>query len=131
MAATAPTSRGPALLCYDGSDAARDAIEQAGAVLGGGPAVVLTVWESLGSALLRSPFPRASEFAREAREISEDVVDAMDAGTAGRARATADEGVELAHAAGFDARALAHRALGRVAERAEVTVWQAVLDVAE
>lgn len=125
------TSRGPALLCYDGSDAARGAIERAGAVLAGGSALVLTVWESLGSALLRAPFPKRAELGRDVREISEDVVDALDAGTADWARATAAEGVEIAMASGFEARALPRRALGRMAERAEVTIWQAVLEVAE
>jgi hypothetical protein len=42
------------LLSYDGSDAARRAIERAGQLLGGGEAIVLTVWESLGSAILRN-----------------------------------------------------------------------------
>ena len=36
------------LLCYDGSESARRAIERAGVVLMEGPAIVLTVWESLG-----------------------------------------------------------------------------------
>jgi hypothetical protein len=53
----------PALLCYDGSDAARRAIERAGRVLGGGPATVLTVWESVGSAF---PAPPAAHGARAA-----------------------------------------------------------------
>jgi hypothetical protein len=35
--------RGPVLLSYDGSDAARRAIERAGQLLGGGEAIVLTV----------------------------------------------------------------------------------------
>ena len=38
--------RGPVLLCYDGSDNARQAIERAGQLLGGGEAVVLTVWRA-------------------------------------------------------------------------------------
>ena len=45
---------GPVLLGYDGSDAARGAISSAGRVLGGGEAVVVTVWESVGSAILRN-----------------------------------------------------------------------------
>jgi hypothetical protein len=56
--------RRPALLCYDGSDYARRAIEQAAAVLDCGPAVVLTVWESIGPAL-RHPIPAVAEFGRE------------------------------------------------------------------
>jgi hypothetical protein len=36
---------GPLLLCYDGSEDARHAIERAGALLGGRQALVLTVWQ--------------------------------------------------------------------------------------
>ena len=52
----APTDEvlGPALLGYDGSDAARGAIASASRVLGGREAVVVTVWESVGSAILRN-----------------------------------------------------------------------------
>ncbi len=124
--------RRPALLCYDGSDYARRAIEQAGAVLDGGPAVVLTVWESIGPPALRHPIPAVAEFGREFREeTSKDVVEALDAETAAWARATAAEGAELARGSGFDARPVAHRALGRPAERIEATVWQAVIDIAD
>ena len=118
-----------ALLCYDGSEPARRAIERAGAVLGGGPALVVTVWESVGSVVLRR-HPRTA-LGRELRDISADVVDDLDAGTAASAEATAAEGAELAAGAGFKAEALAHRAIARAGEREEVTVWQALLDVAD
>ena len=117
------------LLCYDGSEPARRAIERAGAVLGGGPAVVVTVWESVGSIVLRR-HPRTA-LGRELRDISRDVVDDLDAGTAASAEATAAEGAELAAAAGFEAQALARRAIAHAGERGEVTVWQALLDVAD
>jgi nucleotide-binding universal stress UspA family protein len=120
--------RGPVLLCYDGSDAATRAIERAGQLLGGGEAIVLTVWESPGSAILPSG---ATEFGSEARGIAEDVVDELDARTADAARASAAEGAALAAAAGFDARPLARRALARAAERTTVTVWRAVVDTAD
>ena len=126
-----PGERRPALLCYDGSDDAKRAIEHAAALLGGGPAIVLTVWESIGSMLLRHPFPGATELSRQVREISDEVVDELDADTAERAEATAVEGAELATTGGFEARPLARRALGRYAERAAVTVWQAVLETAD
>jgi nucleotide-binding universal stress UspA family protein len=119
----------PAVLCYDGSEPARRAIERAGALVGGGPAVVVTIWESVGSVVLRR-HPRTA-LGRELKEISAEVVDDLDAGTAGSAQATAEEGAEVAAAAGFDAEPLAHRAIARVGEREEVTVWQALLDVAE
>jgi nucleotide-binding universal stress UspA family protein len=119
------------LLCYDGSDAAGRAIERAGQILGGGEAIVLTVWESVGSAILRHAPSGASELARDARGVAEDVIAELDSGTAERAAETAREGAELAAAAGFDARPEARRALAQAAERAAVTVWRAVLDVAD
>lgn len=119
------------LLCYDGSEPARQAIERAGRVLGGGNAVVLTVWESVGSAILRHTPSEATELGREAKEISEDVVAELDASTEKRAQATAGEGAELAAAAGFDARPVAPRALARAVERDTATVWRAVLATAD
>jgi nucleotide-binding universal stress UspA family protein len=71
------------------------------------------------------------EFAREARGITEDVVEELDARTAKDARETAAEGVALAALAGFDGRPLAGRALARAAERTAVSVWRAILDVAD
>jgi hypothetical protein len=95
--------RGLVLLCYDGSDNARRAIERAGQLLGGGEAVVLTVCESLGSAILRRLQSARTELGREARGIAEDVVDELDASTADAARATPRDGAALATRAGFDA----------------------------
>lgn len=119
------------LLCYDGSETARRAIERAGQLLDGGPVVVLTVWESLGSAILRSLPSDKTEIGRDARGNAEDVVEELDASTADAARATASEGAALAAGAGFDARPLSRRALARAAERTAVSVWRAVLDVAD
>ena len=120
---------GPALLCYDGSEPARRAIEHAGGVLGSGPATVLTVWETVGSAFLRHR-PRTA-LGRELTAISADVVGELDSGTAESAEATAREGAEIAAAAGFQAKPLARRAIGRATEREDATVWQAILHAAE
>lgn len=119
------------LICYDGSDFAIHAIRQAARVLGGGPAIVVTVWESTGSALLRHPVPGRTELGREFREISEDVAGELDASTEQRAQATVNEGVDAARAAGFDAQPSARRALAAAAERRLTTVWRAILDAAE
>ena len=43
------------LICYDGSADARAAIADAGRVLSGHPAIVLTVWEPLSEILARTP----------------------------------------------------------------------------
>ncbi len=120
---------GPALLCYDGSPSAGRAIERAGAVLGGGPAVVLTVWEAVEAAVMHHPVLDRSESVRESREHSSEQVDAFEAEAAAWARATAAEGTELANAAGFGARARPHRACP--SERSEGTVWRAVLSVVD
>jgi nucleotide-binding universal stress UspA family protein len=121
----------PAVLCYDGSDPARRALEHAGAVLDGGPAVVLTVWESVASGVLRHGLPLPGEMGRETSTIAKDVVEQLDSGAAERARAVAAEGAELADAAGFAARPEARRALARAAERDTATVWHAILDFAD
>ena len=131
MNAAAKEVVGPVLVGYDGSDGARGAIASAGRLLGGREAVVLTVWESVGSALLRNLPSDASELGRDARGIAEDVVDELDAATAEGAAAMAAEGAALATTAGFAARSLARRALARAAERKAVTVWRAILDAAE
>lgn len=123
--------RGPVLLCYDGSHAARRAIERAGRVLGGGESVVLTVWESVGSVILRHAPAGETEFGRDARGIAEDVVAELDASRADHARATAAEGVALASTAGFNARPRDRRAVAEAGERDAVTVWRTVLDAAD
>lgn len=91
----------------------------------------MTVFESVGSALLRHSPSDKTELGREFQEISEDVVNELDAGAATRAQATADEGAEVARAAGFDARPVGRRALSKTAERNTATVWRAILDVAD
>jgi nucleotide-binding universal stress UspA family protein len=125
---------GPILLCYDASEGARWAIERAAAALPQGQAAVaLTVWESLGSPVLRHPAPAperlraAAEMARDINEVAGEVVEALDAEVRAAAEATAREGAELAGQAGFAARPVARRALGTWGERTETTVWQAIL----
>jgi nucleotide-binding universal stress UspA family protein len=87
----------PILICYDGSEHARAAIERAGELFEPGPAVVATVWSTLEeaapSALLALP----------AGVVTEAVSD-IDAATRDAAEAIAAEGAERAAAAGFDAR---------------------------
>ena len=122
---------GPLLLGYDGSEGAQEAIASAGRVLAGREAIVVTVWESVGSAILRHLPSGATELGRDARGIAEDVVKELDTATAEGAEAVAAEGAALATTAGFLARPEARRALARAAERDAVTVWRAILDAAE
>jgi nucleotide-binding universal stress UspA family protein len=84
------------LICYDGSADARAAITDAGRVLAGHPAIVLTVWEPIAEVLARTaagtalmaglntPMPADEEAETEAWRVAE-------------------EGAEIARAAGFDA----------------------------
>src|SRR5436305_10243202 len=84
----------PALPCDDGSPGARRAIGVAGGLLGGGPAVVLTVWQPLGLSLLApvsGTIARASGIGGEFDEVA-----------ANAASECAAQGVELARASGFD-----------------------------
>ena len=131
MRSMATNERGPVLLCYDGSDPAKRAIERAGQAVGSGEAIVLTVWESLGSAILRNLPSDATELGREARGIAEDVVDEVDTSTAEAAGVTAAEGAGLAAAAGFDAHPLTRRAVARATERTAITVWRTILELAD
>lgn len=114
----------PFLLCYDGSDFAKQAIRRAGELLPPGPAVVLTVWESVAKVALSHGLPGSFG-------VVEDVIEELDQSTLGAAEELAAEGAELAGAAGFQAEPLAHRALVRTGQREAVTIWEAIVDVAE
>jgi nucleotide-binding universal stress UspA family protein len=87
---------GAILIAYDGSKGAQAAIARAGAVLGGGRAVLATVWsplrEAAPAALLALP-----------AGVVDAAVDDIDAATEAHARDVAAEGAERARAAGFEA----------------------------
>jgi nucleotide-binding universal stress UspA family protein len=89
------------LLCDDGSEPARRAIAAAGELLGGGPALVLTVWEPYKPGLFQAvggTIALASGLAKEFDEVSLRM-----------ANECAAEGVKAAAAAGFDATPLVVR----------------------
>jgi nucleotide-binding universal stress UspA family protein len=93
---------GPALIGYDGSDGAKQAIAAAARLLAGRPALVVHVWSSpmkrsfVGSSLASVPIA-------ELHEIAGDLGDFF----AESARDMAEEGAALAREAGLDARGLA------------------------
>jgi nucleotide-binding universal stress UspA family protein len=95
--AAAP-AEGPALIAYDGSPAASEAIAAVGRLLPGRAALVVCAWESplrhslSGRALAATPLS-------EIREFSADLETWLREG----AEATVEEGVGLARAAGLDA----------------------------
>ena len=106
----------PVLLCFDGSDDAAHAIARAGVLLGPRRAVVLSVWEPVSvwqpydpATAITAPLSRLASNALGLDEIARDL-----------AQERANEGVELARRAGFDAES---RVAGGKA-------WRVICDVA-
>lgn len=89
-------SDGPVLLAYDGSDAAKAAIAEAGRLFGGGEAIVLSVWQSASAAASATVIAIPAGVARQAYEE-------LDREAEGQAGALVEEGAALAREAGFDA----------------------------
>ncbi|HEU6443510.1 MAG TPA: universal stress protein [Gaiellaceae bacterium] len=85
----------PLLLCYDGSEDAREAIEVAGRLFGSGRAVVLNVVESLSPAVFYGAEGDATEPPEGEVPLHVPTVEA--------ARRLVREGVALAEGAGFEA----------------------------
>lgn len=109
--------RRPALLCFDGSDGAADAITEAERVLRVGAAVVLTVWEPVAIwepydpvTIVSAPLSKLASRALDLDEIARDLAQERTA-----------EGVSRARAAGF-------RAEGRTEQG---RAWQTICEVAE
>ena len=89
------------LLCYDGSQESANAIARAGELLDARRAVVANVWLGISMMTLHAPLagPPAGAIAEGASMIDESDRD--------RSEKRVAEGVELAEAAGFDARPVA------------------------
>ncbi|MEA2409606.1 MAG: hypothetical protein QOC77_167 [Thermoleophilaceae bacterium] len=104
------------LICYDGSEDARAAIAQAGALFDGEPAIILTVWERFSDRLSRTPATLGMMAGMG------DTAD-IDEATRQGAQQTAEEGVGLARQAGLDASP-------RIVERA-FSISQAILGAAD
>jgi nucleotide-binding universal stress UspA family protein len=85
------------LICYDGSDDAKAAIQHGGQFLPGQKATVLTVWRPFRSMAAGTPGGFGMLVIPN--------VDEIDQATADAARKRANEGTELAREAGFDAEA--------------------------
>jgi nucleotide-binding universal stress UspA family protein len=91
---------GPAILAYDGSDAAREAIAAAGELLGGGPALVVHAWLPPSHVLLWNPLIKGPGPLAEPAEM-------LDETAAEGAQRLAAEGAVHASAGGFAAEPLA------------------------
>lgn len=109
------TSGDPLLVCFDGSDGARRAIEGAGDLFNGRRAIVLTVWQPSMATL--ASFNRLGEMVGQAGGLFRDI----DEIAARQAAEQAEEGAQLAIAAGLDAEPRAARGL----------LWQKIVAVAE
>jgi nucleotide-binding universal stress UspA family protein len=109
-------SDGTILLCYDGSDGAKRAIEVAHAIAGDRQATVLHLWEPPGGLMLSDPFASFPVW-------SPDQINEVDAVMRERAGRLVADGVRIAREAGFDAQ-------GRL-EASPGANWRAILDVAD
>jgi nucleotide-binding universal stress UspA family protein len=107
------TADRPLILCYDGSEDAKYAIQHAGRLLPGGKALVVTVWEPT---VLLSSFGWTVGASEGANFVE---LDRAGADNAGR---VAEEGGRIARDAGFDVEPAAIKATG--------PVWKMILDIA-
>lgn len=108
--------RGPILIAYDGSEGAQRAIAEAGEVLQGGAAEIVTVWHSSSGAAPASLLAIPAGVARQAYEE-------LDSESRRQAETTAETGAALARDAGFDAKP--HPVA------TQVNVWSTIVTLAE
>jgi nucleotide-binding universal stress UspA family protein len=108
------TADGPLLLCYDGSEDAKHAIEHAGRLLGGRDALVVTVWQ---------PTPAlGSSASAGATDGTFDFVE-LDRAAADLGERVARDGVRIAQQAGLHAKPVAVEATG--------PVWKTIVEIAD
>jgi nucleotide-binding universal stress UspA family protein len=108
------TADGPLILCYDGSEDAKHAIERAGRLLGGRHALVVTVWQptaAMGSLAWAGATESMLGFVEADRAAAE---------VGGR---VAGDGVRIAREAGLDAEPVAVEAGG--------PVWKTIVGIAD
>jgi nucleotide-binding universal stress UspA family protein len=112
---TAPTQN-TILIAYDGSISARAAIERAGRLFPGSPALVVTVWSSVRAAAgaARAALPA---------DVIDEAVGRLDQATEAAAVKVAEDGAARARQAGLKASSLAIDADG--------SIWAAIVRLAE
>jgi nucleotide-binding universal stress UspA family protein len=103
------------LICYDGSPDSRAAIEHAGELLDGQPAIILTVWERFVEMLARTSIGLGAT-------LGSVDVDEIDKARQQSAEQLAAEGAELARHAGLNAQP---RTRARVTTIAEAVLSEA------
>jgi nucleotide-binding universal stress UspA family protein len=104
---------GPLILCYDGSEGARDAIRQAGTLFPEWRALVVTAWQ---------PAVVAGNFGMGTDAGPMDDFVELDRSAAERGSGIADEGVGLADRAGLHAEPLPVKATG--------PIWKTIVEIA-
>jgi nucleotide-binding universal stress UspA family protein len=104
---------GPLLLCYDGSEDARHAIQRAGELFANRRALVVTVWPP-------TVVPGSLGFSEGAGMVD---FAQLDRAAAEEAARVADEGVRIAQEAGLRAEPIVVEAAG--------PVWKTILDIAD
>ena len=97
---------GPLLVCYDGSDGAKEALAAAAHAFPGREAVVVSYWQ---------PFGSTKRLGIDIRELVQDP-DAINLREAALAESLAEEGAALARDAGLDAQPQAVRIDGPIDE---------------
>lgn len=105
---------GPVLICYDGSEDAKHAIERAGDLLAARPALVLAVWEPIASL---DSFAWSGAAAGMVNFVE------LDRGAAEDGGRVANEGVGIALEAGLEAEPVAIKATG--------PIWKTIVEAAE
>jgi nucleotide-binding universal stress UspA family protein len=96
------TDDGPTLIAFDGSPAARQAVETAAVLLKPRATLVLTVWEAALTQTIAAPAPDVGMPAIDPSAMLE-----MDEALRDHAERVANEGAELARSMGLDAEPLA------------------------
>jgi nucleotide-binding universal stress UspA family protein len=99
---------GPLLVCYDGSDDAKYAIETAATLFPGGHALVVSVWQRLAGL---DSIAWAGEPAGMINSVDSVELDRVAAEQGSR---LAEQGARIAHEAGLDAEPLAVEAFGPI-----------------
>jgi nucleotide-binding universal stress UspA family protein len=92
------------IICYDGSEAAQAAVDQAIRLFHDKPATVLTVWELDAETLVTSGRGLGSGFGVSNNRMND--IAALDAQLLAQAQRTAEEGARRLRAAGIDADSL-------------------------
>jgi nucleotide-binding universal stress UspA family protein len=113
----------PVLLCYDRSPAAQRAIERAGVLMSGVPALVLHVWASVGPDALR-------HLPKEVGEVADIVVEELDSSSVRRAEEVVAEGAALADSVGLAAEPMLAEVPAPLVGHPERHLWEGIVRVA-